>query len=161
RRLPRSILRGAARAALCRGAPLLIMAVDTRPFRADAFPALRAGDAAHPRVALGLVFVALFLSGGTGLIYEVVWTRQLSDVMGSTALAMTTVFSAFMVALALGALVIGRSGRRGGQALVLYGQLEIGIGLTALATSMLLIHAPSWLAVYMPDSPNLAVELVL
>jgi spermidine synthase len=115
----------------------------------------------HPRIGLRLLELALFLSGAAGLIYEVVWTRQLADVMGSTALAMTSVFSAFMLALALGALVIGRTPKRGGQALALYGQLEIAIGVTALGTSFALVRAPSWLAVHLPDSSHFGLDLAL
>jgi len=108
-----------------------------------------------------LLRLALFFSGAAGLIYEVVWTRQFADVMGSTALAMTSVFSAFMLALALGALAIGRSRRRGGSALVLYGQLEVGVGLTAVVSSAPLVYAPSWLAVHLPSADNFAVALGL
>src|SRR5262249_42928886 len=49
--------------------------------------------------------------------------------------------------------------KRGGQALALYGQLEIGLGLTALATSLALVRAPSWLAVHLPDPGNFALAL--
>ena len=105
--------------------------------------------------------IALFLSGAAGLIYEVVWTRQFSDVMGSTALAMTSVFSAFMLALALGALVIGQSTERGSRALMLYGKLEIGIAITALLSTIPLIHARSWLAAHLPSTDNFALALGL
>ena len=49
-----------------------------------------------------------FLSGGTGLVYEVVWVRMLSLVFGVTAFAVATVLASFMGGLALGAWIFGR-----------------------------------------------------
>ena len=86
--------------------------------------------AAHPAVVL-----ALFLcSGATGLIYEVVWLRQLILVFGATLYATSTILSGFMGGLALGAYLAGRwVDRHRANLLRFYGLLEIGIGLYALA----------------------------
>jgi spermidine synthase len=100
-----------------------------------------------------------FLSGAAGLIYEVVWTRLLADALGSTALAMTCVFSVFMVALAVGALVAGRWSAPGPGALAVYGWLELGIALTAALTSAALLWGQSWIAVRLPEGGSLAVDL--
>lgn len=79
------------------------------------------------------VLVALFfLSGCAGLIYEVVWTRMLADIVGSTAISMTVVFSVFLAGLAAGAWVFGRTQARGAEALRLYARMEIAIGVSAL-----------------------------
>jgi spermidine synthase len=102
-----------------------------------------------------------FLSGAGGLIYEVVWTRLLADALGSTALAMTCVFSVFMVALAVGALLVGRWSVPGPAALALYAWLELGIALTAALTSAVLLWGRSWIAVRLPQSGSLAVELAV
>jgi predicted membrane-bound spermidine synthase len=58
---------------------------------------------------LSRIKLFFFLSGIAGLIYEVVWTRLFSDIIGSTALSMTSVFSVFLLALALGANLFGRA----------------------------------------------------
>ena len=55
-----------------------------------------------------LVFLCFLLSGGSGLLFEVLWTRELQLVFGSTTLAMSTVLSVFMGGLALGSLLGGR-----------------------------------------------------
>lgn len=99
---------------------------------------------------------AFLLSGATGLIYELVWTRQLIFVFGGTTYAITTVLVAFMGGLGLGCYLAGRlchrvwpqarannrwshgdEARRWGPAGV-YGALEICIGLYALAVPELL-----------------------
>ncbi|HZY30870.1 MAG TPA: hypothetical protein VFF86_04425, partial [Candidatus Methylomirabilis sp.] len=46
------------------------------------------------RVHLALL-VCFFLSGATGLVYEVVWTRMAGLVFGNTVYAVTTVLAAF------------------------------------------------------------------
>ena len=46
---------------------------------------------------LTLLKAVFFLSGFTGLVFEVLWTRQLATVVGATSVAMTCVFSVFIV----------------------------------------------------------------
>ena len=41
-----------------------------------------------------LVLLLFFLSGALGLVYEVVWSRTLTHVFGSTAVAVGTVLAA-------------------------------------------------------------------
>jgi spermidine synthase len=81
----------------------------------------------------GLIYLMFFLSGAAALIYEVVWVRSLSLVFGGTHLAVTAVLSVFMGGLALGSYVIGKRVDAVQRPLRLYGYLEIGIALSALA----------------------------
>ncbi|MBI2990857.1 MAG: fused MFS/spermidine synthase, partial [Deltaproteobacteria bacterium] len=79
----------------------------------------------------GLLLVALicfFFSGAAGLIYEVVWTRMLTQIFGNTTYAIATVLSAFMAGLALGSYSFGRIADRGKNDFLLYGILEAGVG---------------------------------
>ncbi len=80
----------------------------------------------------GLLLVALicfFFSGAAGLIYEVVWTRMLTQIFGNTTYAIATVLSAFMAGLALGSYLFGRIADRGKNDFLLYGILEAGVGI--------------------------------
>jgi spermidine synthase len=52
--------------------------------------------------------LALFCSGGAGLIYQVVWVRQITLVMGSTVGAVATVLATFMGGLGLGSALAAR-----------------------------------------------------
>lgn len=79
-----------------------------------------------------LLLACLFLSGTSGLIYEVVWTRQLLLLFGTTTFAISTVITAFMAGLGLGAFLFGRIVDRWQRPLLLYGLLELLIGLYAL-----------------------------
>src|SRR5712691_2228647 len=86
-----------------------------------------------------LLLAVFFLSGASGLVYEIVWTRRLTHVFGSTTLAVSTVLAAFMGGFALGAYRLGRSAdRRPKRALKVYGMLEIGIAAAALAVPLFL-----------------------
>src|SRR3990172_7245598 len=79
----------------------------------------------------GLLLVALicfFFSGTAGLIYQVVWTRMLTQIFGNTTYAIATVLSAFMAGLAIGSYWFGKIADRGKNDFLLYGLLEAGVG---------------------------------
>jgi spermidine synthase len=79
-----------------------------------------------------LVFALFFVSGITGLVYEVAWTRMLITVFGSTTHAVSTVLAAFMGGLALGSIILGKFGDRFERPVLAYGILEILIGIYAI-----------------------------
>ncbi|MEE8520808.1 MAG: fused MFS/spermidine synthase [Gemmatimonadota bacterium] len=95
--------------------------------------ALREAGVALDHVAPKLVYACFFFSGAASLIYQVGWLRSLELVFGSTGHAAATVLSAFMAGLALGSFLFGRWIRRWARPLMLYGWLEVGIALYALA----------------------------
>src|SRR3989442_6173728 len=78
-----------------------------------------------------ILYVIFFLSGATGLVYEVIWVRLTGLVFGNTSHAISTVLGAFMAGLALGSWKLGQKADRTDNPLRLYGLLEIGIGLSA------------------------------
>ena len=78
------------------------------------------------------VYILFFLSGATGLLYEVVWARMLTQIFGNTTHAIATVLSAFMAGLALGSYVFGRIVDTGRNPLLAYGLLEGGVGIYGL-----------------------------
>src|SRR5262245_14076482 len=78
-----------------------------------------------------ILYVVFFLSGASGLVYEVIWVRLTGLVFGNTAHAIATVLGAFMAGLALGSWKLGQQADRVPNPLRAYGILEIGIGLSA------------------------------
>ncbi|RLI07504.1 hypothetical protein DRO42_07970 [Candidatus Bathyarchaeota archaeon] len=83
------------------------------------------------------LFLFFFTSGGTALILEVLWTRILGNVFGNTVYAASTVLTAYMLGLALGSWFFGRIADRSSRPVVLYGCLELGVGLYALLFPLL------------------------
>jgi spermidine synthase len=78
-----------------------------------------------------VLYLIFFLSGATGLVYEVIWVRLTGLVFGNTSHAISVVLGAFMAGLALGSWWLGRQADRVGSPLRFYGLLEIGIGISA------------------------------
>lgn len=78
------------------------------------------------------IYILFFISGFTGLVYEVTWTRILTTVFGSTTYAISSVLSAFMGGLAIGSYVIGKYIEKKKNPILIYAFLEIGIGIAAL-----------------------------
>ena len=78
-----------------------------------------------------VLYVVFFLSGATGLVYEVIWVRLTGLVFGNTSQAISTVLGAFMAGLALGSWKLGWRADRAENPLRMYGLLEIGIGISA------------------------------
>lgn len=78
-----------------------------------------------------LVLVFFFVSGACGLLYQVVWTRKLVLLFGTTAYAVSTVLSIFFLGLGIGSLWGGRLADRSGNPLRLYGYFEILVGVWA------------------------------
>ncbi len=82
----------------------------------------------------------LFLSGVAALVYQVLWVRQLSLVVGIEVYSITVAVSAFFAGLAAGGAVFGRIADRVVSAMRLYAGLEIAVAMCAVATTLLLPH---------------------
>ena len=78
-----------------------------------------------------MILFLFFCSGATALVYEVVWSKYLSLMLGSTVQAQTVVLAVFMGGLALGNRLIGARADLLQKPLVIYGYLEVLIGLYA------------------------------
>jgi spermidine synthase len=87
-----------------------------------------------PSVPILLVFL---LSGAAGLIYEVVWARQLVLVFGNTTQAVSAILTGYFGGLALGSLVGGRIADRVRRPLRMYGLLELLLVVVVLITPLL------------------------
>ncbi len=81
-----------------------------------------------------LVAALFLLSGATGLLYEVAFSKVLATIFGATAYAVSTVLSAFMAGLALGAHLGGRVAPRLARPILGYGVAEISVGVVCAAT---------------------------
>jgi spermidine synthase len=89
-----------------------------------------------------VVLACFFLSGASGLILEMLWTRMLTLVFGSTTLAVSTVLTAFMGGLGLGSYLAGRYADRLKNPLRAYALAEAGIGLYALLVPLVVTLYP-------------------
>jgi spermidine synthase len=94
--------------------------------------AVRFPEEGRRPVAEPLVVGVFVVSGAAGLMYQVIWSRQLVLVFGNTTEAIGTIVTAFMAGLGLGGLVGGLIAPRLRRPLLVYGLVELCIGGAAL-----------------------------
>jgi len=93
------------------------------------------------RKALLFIFYLLFfLSGIAGLVYQTLWLRMFTLVLGNSLHSASIVFSSFMGGLALGAWLFGKYIKGKKDVLAVYVILEFGIALTALSAGKTIPH---------------------
>lgn len=89
-----------------------------------------------------LLFLAFLLSGFSGLLYQVVWLRLAFSQFGVITPVLSLVLSVFMLGLGIGSIIAGKlsdrlSAKPRASNLVVYGAIEILIGLWAIAVPIL------------------------
>jgi spermidine synthase len=89
------------------------------------------------------IFPLFFLSGIAGLVYQVLWVRQLGNVLGNTTYSASLVTSVFMLGLGLGSYLAGRAidpvhDRRPRAPLLAYGAIELSIGVLGILLALML-----------------------
>ena len=101
----------------------------------SALPAPATGAAAGGgRRVMVLLLVAAFLTGTASFVYEIVWIRMLSLVLGASFQSFELMLSAFVTGLALGGLWIRKRIDRIENPLRFGGLVQVLMGLAALAT---------------------------
>jgi spermidine synthase len=98
------------------------VAVATSPPR----PASRAAPGLR-----GAVLALFVASGAAGLVYQVVWSRELVLVFGNTTQAVATIVTAFMAGLGFGSLAGGRLADTSARPLRVYGAVELAVAAMA------------------------------
>lgn len=93
--------------------------------------------------ALWVPALLLFISGAAALVYQVLWIKQLSLVVGVEVYAITTGISAFFAGLALGGLLFGRWADRLQRPVLLYAGLEVAVAVLGVGTTFALSLAAS------------------
>lgn len=102
----------------------------------------------------------LIISGTAALIYQVLWIKQLTLIVGVDVYAVTTGVSAFFAGLALGGLALGRLADRARRPLRIYAGLEIGVALAGILMTFALAHSAGLFARLEQSSAVLAWGLV-
>ena len=89
------------------------------------------GSSAPP---FSLTLALFVLSGATGLVDQLCFSKYLSYIVGSTAYAVSAVLAAFMTGLAIGAHWGGKASPRVARPLRAYGLLELVVAIAVAAT---------------------------
>ncbi len=96
-----------------------------------------------PRLSRPVLLGAFALSGAAALSYEVIWTRSLSVVLGSTTYAISSMLATFMLGLAIGGIAGGRIGDGERSCVVWLGAVELGIGALGIASHLVIQALPA------------------
>jgi spermidine synthase len=103
--------------------------------------------------------LAIFvLSGAAGLVYEIVWSRQLVLVFGNTTQAVSAILAGFFGGMAIGSVLGGRLADRVRSPLRLYGAIELVLVAVVVATPFtfrVVTALYGTVAVALEDSPQL------
>lgn len=108
---------------------------------------------------LSMPALLLVASGAASLIYQVLWIKQLSLVVGIEVQAITVGVSAFFLGLAFGSAAFGRLIERIGRPWFLYAALETGTAVLGVAATYGLPHAAPWFATIQDHAGPLAWAL--
>ena len=84
------------------------------------------------------LLVFFFLSGISGLIYQIAWVRQTTFTFGVSVYAYSAVIGAYMIGLSLGSWVMGKRIDRSDRPLRTYAFLEVAIAVLAALSPFLL-----------------------
>ena len=103
-------------------------------------------DAQRPDSDAGTLTVArpaalLFLSGSAALVFQVLWIKQLSLVVGVEVSAIAGAVSAFFLGLALGGWRLGRMADRQRRPVRFYALLETAVAVSCVAVTLALAHS--------------------
>jgi len=80
-----------------------------------------------------ILMIVFFVSGLSGLVYEVVWTRRFTLLFGTSELATAAVLAAYLGGLGAGAAFAGRLMPRISRPLRAYALVELGVAMWALS----------------------------
>jgi spermidine synthase len=105
-----------------------------------------------------IIYLLVFLSGFSALIYQILWMKQLGLLFGNTSHAAGATLAAFFAGLAVGSWFWGKRSTQVRNSLRIYAGLELGIAITALLYFVVLkgyhviypevyqsVHSASWL----------------
>jgi len=95
-----------------------------------------------------LFLAAIFLSGFSALVYQLIWIRLLGLVFGVSSFAVATVVAVFLLGLGLGSWLFGRWSERIRDPLRAYMLVELGIGLLSLVSWFVIEELPLYRTLY-------------
>ena len=114
--------------------------------------------AAPASTAQNWVLRLFFVSGLSGILFEVLWTRIFTFLLGGTSHSVTAVITAFMLGLGLGSYLFGRIADRQAQPLRLYGVLELGVALSGLIAFYAFQHIESLYSALYAWAPQATIK---
>ena len=95
-----------------------------------------------------LLFAAIFISGASAMIYQLIWVRLLGLVFGVSSFAVATVVAVFLLGLGLGSYFFGRWSERARDPLRVYLYVELAIAATSIIAYLVIEALPIYRYLY-------------
>ena len=95
-----------------------------------------------------LFYTAIFISGSSALVYQLIWVRLLGLVFGVSSFAVATVVAVFLLGLGLGSYFFGKWSERTENPLRIYMYVEICIAVASLASYLVIDYLPVYRYLY-------------
>src|SRR5210317_2473498 len=95
-----------------------------------------------------LLFTAIFISGASALVYQLIWVRLLGLVFGVSSFAVATVVAVFLLGLGLGSYIFGGWSERTRDPLRIYMYVELGSAATSLIAYIVIETLPIYRYLY-------------
>ncbi|HEY6931711.1 MAG TPA: fused MFS/spermidine synthase [Thermoanaerobaculia bacterium] len=141
---------------------LAVRATAARRFAAEKAEILRSEPrAARLRAGDLSLLVGIGLSGFAAIAYEVIWSRVLSSVLGSSVYALGMVLLVFLLGISLGSAVVGRLRLSGPAARESFAITQAGLTLAGLVALDRLPHLPAFFLTLFPGVRSSFLNLQL
>ena len=95
-----------------------------------------------------LFYTAIFISGSSALVYQLIWVRLLGLVFGVSSFAVATVVAVFLLGLGLGSYFFGKWSERTENPLRIYMYVEVGIAVVSLVSYLVIDYLPVYRYLY-------------
>ena len=105
----------------------------------------------------GLILLVAAITGAASFVYEIVWIRMISLLVGSSSHSFEVMISVFILGLAIGGWIVRNRAQSGANPLALLAKVQFVMGALALASLFVYPHlfgAVEWFAANMPRSPT-------
>ena len=89
-------------------------------------------------LVVGILILLCFCTGFTSLIFETLWLREFSILLGNTTYTTSAIISSFLTGLALGAVVFGKLLKKSKRGILWFAVLEAGVALSIIGLSYVL-----------------------
>ena len=101
-------------------------------------------NAALP-LSVKLATLGFGISGFTAIGYEVLWTRALEQFTHNSTYAYTAMLATFLIGIALGSTVASGPADRSRRPMVVFGLLQVGVGVTVVIALLIYMQLLDWL----------------
>lgn len=128
------------------GATIIVSTVPNALPRRPQLGSVPRSSSTESTVAAAWPIAMLMISGAAALVYQLLWIKQLSLVVGVEVYAVTIAVSAFFAGLAIGGFWLGRRADQLTRPLRLYAALEVGVAVLGVLATWLLARSASTFA---------------